>query len=208
MDFHVLIGITAPVLITFHSSFKFGGLAGISYWIMMVVALSGFIGRFLYSKIPRSINAVQLDMSDLETQARELASELDHQRLLPADSIAPLLHAPTRAEVHAMSTMMLLWTMIRLDLARPFLIVRLRRRVLGPIRRITTLGGFLKSGHTELEAVITLVRKRSWLGTKMAFLDRMHEAFHLWHVVHRPFSISFALLALVHIGVVLVLGYF
>jgi hypothetical protein len=30
---------------------------------------------------------------------------------------------------------------------------------------------------------------------------------HLWHVVHRPFSYAFALLASIHIPIVLLLGY-
>jgi hypothetical protein len=31
--------------------------------------------------------------------------------------------------------------------------------------------------------------------------------FHLWHVIHRPFSYSFALLAVIHIAVVTMMGY-
>ncbi len=208
LDFHVLVGIAAPVVVTFHAAFKLGGLAGIAYWIMMAVALSGFVGRFLYAQVPRSLNAVQLDMGELETQARELAAQMDHQSLIPEEVIAPLLQVPSRAEIRRMSLIALLWTMLRLDLARPLLVARLRRRVLTGSEKFTTLGGLLKSGHADLESVIDLVRKRSWLSTKMAFLDRVHQAFNLWHVVHRPFSVSFALLAVVHIGVVLMMGYF
>ena len=40
------------------------------------------------------------------------------------------------------------------------------------------------------------------------FLDRVRQMFHLWHVIHRPFSISFACLIVIHIGVVIGLGYF
>jgi hypothetical protein len=32
--------------------------------------------------------------------------------------------------------------------------------------------------------------------------------FHLWHVIHRPFSYSFAILACVHIGFALFIGYY
>src|SRR5579872_3622358 len=56
-DFHVLFGISAPLVITLHSSFKFGGLAGVAYWIMIAVAVSGFIGRYIYAQVPRSLNA-------------------------------------------------------------------------------------------------------------------------------------------------------
>ncbi|MFN7923616.1 MAG: hypothetical protein U0Q16_26175 [Bryobacteraceae bacterium] len=208
LDYHVIAGITAPILITFHSSFKMGGLAGLAYWIMVAVAVSGFIGRYLYAQIPRTLNTTQLDMSDLETQARDLAAELDRQSVLPAEAMAPLLRVPARAQVRSMSLLALLWTMLRMDFERPLLVSRLRRRTLSGWQKLLSLGGLLSSGQPELETVISSVRRLSWLAMKMAFLDRVRQAFHLWHVVHRPFSISFAVLVAVHIGVVVMMGYY
>ena len=34
-----------------------GGMAGVAFWIMTAVALSGVVGRYLYAQIPRSLNA-------------------------------------------------------------------------------------------------------------------------------------------------------
>ena len=42
----------------------------------------------------------------------------------------------------------------------------------------------------------------------MLFLKRIEDVFHLWHVVHRPFSYSFAVLVVAHITVALLLGYY
>ena len=38
LDFHVLLGLAAPFVIAFHSSFKFRGFAGIAFWIMVAVS--------------------------------------------------------------------------------------------------------------------------------------------------------------------------
>ena len=208
LDFHVLVGIPAPILITFHASFKLRGLAGMAYWIMMAVALSGFIGRYMYAQIPRSLNADQIAFGELEQQAANLALELERQELFRPEEVAPLLNVPSAKEIRAMPLLKVLATLIRLDLSRPFLVSRLRRRVLGGFELWTTLGGFLKSSHYELEAVIASVRRQSWLRTKMAFLERTHQVFHLWHLVHRPFSYSFAALVVVHVTVVLMMGYY
>lgn len=208
LDFHVLVGITAPILITFHASFKLGGLAGVAYWIMIAVALSGFVGRYIYAQIPRSLNAVQLTMGEMATQASELAAQLDRQALFKAEELAPLLRLPTADEVRAMPLTVMLFRILKLDLARPFEVSRLRRRVLRGAERFTTLGGLLASRNQELEQVITSVRRQSWLRGKTTFLERTQQVFHLWHVVHRPFSYSFAVLVVVHIGVVLLLGYY
>jgi hypothetical protein len=39
------------------------------------------------------------------------------------------------------------------------------------------------------------------------FLSRSEKVFHLWHVIHKPFSYTFAVLALIHITVVMMMGY-
>jgi hypothetical protein len=67
LDFHVLLGIIAPLVVTFHSSFKLAGIAGIAYWIMIAVALSGFVGRYLYAHIPLSLNTAELSLNEMES---------------------------------------------------------------------------------------------------------------------------------------------
>jgi hypothetical protein len=208
LDFHIVVGIATPILITFHASFKFGGLAGLAYWIMIAVAASGFIGRYVYGQIPRSLNSVQLTMGELETQSASLGARLGDQDLFPAEELAPLLSFPSPREIRKMSLWGTVWTMLRIDIARPFQVSRLRRRVLHGFELVTTLGGFLASSHEDLESIISVVRRQSWLGAKTAFLDRTQQVFHLWHVIHRPFSFSFAALVIVHIVVVSMLGYF
>jgi len=208
LDFHVLWGITAPIVITLHSSFKLSGLAGLAYWIMMAVALSGFAGRYLYAQIPRSLNQAELSLQEMQTLSARLTQELERQALVTAEEVAPLLKLPDQAAVERMSVLGALWLMFRLDIARPFQVSRLRRRALSGAGIILTLGGLLRSRHRELEHVIASIRRQSWISTKMLFLKRIEDVFHLWHVVHRPFSYSFAVLVVAHITVALLLGYY
>lgn len=208
LDFHVLLGVIAPVVVTFHASFKLRGLVGVAYWIMIAVALSGFVGRYLYAQIPRTLSTAELSRKELESAASQLASRLQEQAMLTQDEIAPLLKLPSRQEVEQMSVLVALWSILRMDLIRPFLVSGLRRRFLSPMAKVTTFGGWLASNNQELEAVIAACRSQSWLSAKMLFLSRIHDLFHLWHVVHRPFSYSFAALVLIHIGVAVSLGYY
>jgi hypothetical protein len=69
------------------------------------------------------------------------------------------------------------------------------------------VGGLLDSHHGDFEAVIHGIRRQSWLRAKTAFLERSLQMFHLWHVVHRPFSLSFIALVIVHITVVQLVGH-
>ena len=206
LNVHVVFGITTPLVATFHSAFRWHGVAGSAYWTMIAVALSGFAGRYLYSKVPRSLNSVALTMVELEAQAAALAAELAQNSLFQAEDLAPLLTVPSAEEIRSMSLGRTLWNMLWMDLARPFQVGRLRRRVLAGAAQIRTLGGLVASHNATLESIVSLVRRQSRLQAAMAFLDRTERIFRLWHVVHLPFSISFVALILVHIGVALSVG--
>lgn len=208
LDFHVIAGLTAPLVIAFHASFKFRGIAGMAFWIMAAVAISGVIGRYIYAQIPRSLSSAELSLKELDGVQRELAGQLSEQKLLRPSDFEPLLRVPSAEQALRMPLYRALLLMLWLDLARPFHIARLRTRVLTGGGIVLSLGGLLRTSNGELERVIAAARRKSSLSKRVGFLGRTQQVFHLWHVVHRPFSYSFAVLALLHIAVVMLLGYF
>jgi hypothetical protein len=149
---------------------------------------------------------VELSVEELEAQTVALAGRLRDQRLFPLEDLAPLLKLPSTQEIRTMSLLGALWTMLRIDLARPFRVSRLRRRALKGPQSLTTIGGFLASNHTDVEMIVANLRRQSRLTTATAFLDRTERIFHLWHVIHRPFSITFVILVAIHVGVALSVG--
>src|SRR5580704_51799 len=75
LDFHVVLGATAPIIVAFHSCFKFGNIAGMAFWSMWVVTLSGFVGRYLYSQIPRGLSAAELSKKEMLEREEKLRKE-------------------------------------------------------------------------------------------------------------------------------------
>ena len=208
LDYHVLLGITAPFVIALHSSFKFQGFAGIAFWIMVAVALSGVVGRYLYSQIPRRVNAAEFSRKELQELQEKMAQQLAGQSLLRQSDVRSALRLPSQETVDRLFVPMALVYMLALDFARPFRIAGLRRHALSGSEHLTTLGGLLPTRHFELEKAIAVAREEASLSKRILFLSRTQQVFHLWHVVHKPFSYSFAVLALIHIGVVLMMGFF
>ena len=206
LDFHVLLGLTAPMIIAFHASFKFRGIAGMAFWIMTAVALSGVVGRYLYGQIPRSLSAAELSLQEARKLEAEITTQLAVQQVVPAEALAPVFRLPEARSVESAPMVLALGSMFLVDLQRQFRIARLRLRCLGAREAFATLGGLLPSGRPELERVIGIARRQAALSKRILFLSRSQQVFHLWHVVHRPFSYSFAVLALLHIGVVLLFG--
>jgi hypothetical protein len=97
--------------------------------------------------------------------------------------------------------------MIMLDLRLPLQVASLRRASSTIAGNLRSLGGLFSSGNLEVETVVQLVRKKASLSRRVIFLDHTQRVFHLWHVIHRPFSYAFAVLAIMHILVVMGLGF-
>ena len=208
LDFHIVLGITAPVLISFHSTFKFHGIAGIAFWIMWAVAVSGVVGKYLYCKVPRLVGAAESDLYEVEQERGRITRELQDQKLFSGADLERLTALPPHEQVAEMSVAQALAAMVRLDALRLWRAMALRRRHMNPASMALSLGGLLPFGHVSLERVMRLAQQQTRLSMKVLFLSKTHALFHLWHVVHRPFSYSLAVLAIVHIAFVIAIGYF
>lgn len=206
MDFHVIAGVSAPVVIAFHASFKFQGIAGVAFWIMLAVALSGVVGRYLYAQIPRSLNAAEMSLGDLHESEQALADFLLVQSVFTEEQLRKALRFVSPDQANRTGPLGAIVRLLLLDLGMPFRMAKLRRSA-GGAARFGSLGGLLKSGNPEVEEIISIVRQKAALTRRVLFLDQTRRVFHLWHVIHRPFSYAFALLAILHIVVVMGLGF-
>src|SRR5947209_4253688 len=95
LDIHVLMGLTAPFIVAFHSTLKFRGIAGMAFWIMFAVSASGVVGRYLYAQIPRKVNTAELSRKELQELQAQLANQLAAQTLLPEAHLPALLRLPS-----------------------------------------------------------------------------------------------------------------
>jgi hypothetical protein len=128
----------------------------------------------------------------LEAVNARLQEELQSMASIPPQVVARLLRLPTQDEVGRMPLLVAVVTMMKLDLQRWLQLSRLRG---------------VGHGAAFHEAMSTLSR-RAALSRKILFLSKTQRLFYLWHVIHRPFSVSFALLVIIHVAVVLLLGYY
>ena len=208
LDIHVLMGLTAPFIIAFHSTLKFKGIAGMAFWIMFAVSASGVVGRYLYAQIPRKVTTAELSVKELQELQESLSQQLAAQNLLPAADLRALLRMPDANRVARLPIVVALVYMMILDVIRFFRVARLRRHAPSVGGYFQTLGGFLPTRNREIEKAIRAAAEEAALSKRILFLSRSQKVFHLWHVVHKPFSYAFAVLALVHIGLQFVLGYF
>jgi hypothetical protein len=207
LDFHVVLGTAAPIIIAFHSSFKFGNIAGMAFYSMLMVTLSGFVGRYLYAHIPRGLSAAELTMKEIQEKEEALRKELAEQESTFGFSVEALSELPTPAEVAKTPMIASLLSMFLIDFKRPFKASIVRLREAGFFPWLFSCFGLFATRNQKLERAIRIAQKQASLSQSIAFLTRTQQIFQLWHVVHRPFSYAFAILAVLHIGIALFMGY-
>jgi hypothetical protein len=207
LDFHIVLGTAAPVIIAFHASFKFGNIAGMAFYSMLMVTLSGFVGRYLYAHIPRGLSAAELSMKEIQEKEEALRKELAEQKAIFGFSVDALAELPSPAQLAKTPLIASLLSMFVLDIKRPFKtsLLRLQQAGFGPW--VFSAFGLFSTRDLKLERAILLAQKQASLSQSIAFLSRTQRIFQLWHVIHRPFSYAFAILAILHICLALSMGY-
>ena len=76
LQFHIFTGLVGPYMVLLHTSWKFNGLAGMVMLLTVVIVASGFLGRYIYTAVPRTVDGIELQANDLDQQIRAVDGEL------------------------------------------------------------------------------------------------------------------------------------
>ncbi len=196
---HSVVGLLIPLIVAVHASWRFDGLIGLGYLSMFVVSLSGLVGRYLYTHIPRGRDGAELTAEETAGERRALITRIAAATGFDPREIEKVLAPDTRTY----AGLGLLGTVRRLvsdDLRRRRAIAALRGHLTS--RRS---GPSPISGET-LREVLRLARREIALHQQARMLEGTRKVFALWHVAHRPFSITALLAVLIHVVVALWVG--
>ena len=178
-----------------------------AFFSMLCVTLSGFVGRYFYAQIPRRVNAAELSMKELKKWKKPCAHGLPNRNWPSALVSKPSTICLRARKSLNMPMILALARMIWIDMKRPLQLSLLRLQATGFGSWIVSLGGLRRTQDVKLEHAVDVARKQAALSKRILFLSRTQQVFNLWHVVHRPFSYAFAILAIIHIGIALSMGY-
>ena len=178
LEFHIFLCVLGPVLVLYHTSFKVGGLVAVSFWSMVAVVLSGVAGRFIYIRIPRTIEGRELSLLEIRNLKMDLKDTLSATQGLDAESLNNIVLA-TEKYFHGRKG------------------IRLTRKALR--------NSGVK--HRDRRHILRLVRDEISLNRRIDRLQLMHNLFKYWHVAHLPFALIMLVIMLVHVVVSVVFGY-
>ncbi|MEQ1761146.1 MAG: hypothetical protein ABL986_22790 [Vicinamibacterales bacterium] len=194
LEIHIFFGIVGPVLVTLHTALKFNGLISVGYWLMMAVWASGFVGRYLYVRIPKTIRGVELSRVEVEQHLSTVEAQLAARPLPPAvQAELDAFHVAASGKPGAAPGV------IDLFLGE----LRVRVRLLFLRRQLAASGASLAVVHDA----IALAAERAAIARRLHHLRRTHKLFELWHVFHRPLVYVMFVLVAMHVGIALFFGY-
>jgi hypothetical protein len=185
LEFHIFLCSLGPVLIVYHTSFKFGGIVSIAFWSMIAVVLSGVIGRFIYIQIPRSIEGRELTLTEIkETQILIIKKLKDFEKL--GIQVELILNNNLNVDGFGFNSFVNKWKLIS-ELNKEF-----RHK------------GISKN---EGNYFINHLKQEWTISGRIRRLNQMQKLFKYWHVAHKPFALIMLVIVIIHILITVALGY-
>jgi hypothetical protein len=68
LRFHIVTGLVGPYMVLLHAAWRYNGLAGLVMLMTVVVVVSGFIGRYIYTRVPRNADGLMLEAGELQAR--------------------------------------------------------------------------------------------------------------------------------------------
>ncbi|SEG24912.1 hypothetical protein SAMN05421751_12024 [Jhaorihella thermophila] len=185
---HMILGIVGPALMVLHSNFTLASLNGsIAFPSMSIVAISGLVGRFLYTRIHRGLYGRRASTRDYlgDSESFKAAFRLD-------DELAPAVMARNKAhEERRLTPAGSLWTGLGLVLSSPWARFRCRRDLRRPLR-----GRLQRADRRALDRTLNRYLFAVARAEAFAYYEQL---FALWHLLHFPLFILLVLAALIHV---------
>ena len=199
--FHMIAGICGPLMVLFHSTFKTGSLNGaMALYAMLLVALSGVIGRFIYRHIHRGLYGNQLTLGEVSAELKDCAENMGSVFALRPDIEPRLMDFHDAAFSRQGSLIVRVWRFVTLYWKSRRLANEIRRDAKDALRR-----QFRKQGGRRRELIVNYRIAREDIDrylnsvVKASQLAVWERLFSYWHIIHLPFLYLLVFSGVVHV---------
>lgn len=197
---HVICGIGGPLIILFHSTFSTKSLNGqIAFYTMIVVALSGVAGRYVYVRIHHGLSGRRSTLREIQNR---LQSEEHNVR--PFQALAPkvvdMLHAFHASSFASVSPAERAFRFVTIGIQAASTRRRCRRVLRPELKSIARMHGWRQEqmNHYWKLACREISRYTDAVQAAAQF-SAWEKLFRLWHVAHIPLLFLLVLSSVAHI---------
>jgi hypothetical protein len=198
---HMVLGVVGPLLVLFHANFRLGATnSNVALICMLLVAGSGVIGRYIYTRLHARLDGKQDSLEDLKAIADRIRMQTTSITFLPGllDAIDREEQWLARPSASAVGRFLHLFTAgPRAALAR----WRLHAMINQAVRRASEDGFESIASHARRigEVARGYADRRLDARRRVAEYRLYAQLFSLWHVLHIPLFFMLLIAGIAHV---------
>ncbi len=185
LQFHIFTGLVGPFMVLLHSSWKFNGLAGITLLLTGVIVVSGFVGRYIYTAVPRGVDGAEVEARVLQAEIQKTNVELAGWLRGKGEAIQALAQRMARDPLEGSGGMVLLFSRGLFDL-------------LNRLRWWWLRVNIEPAGRAQARQLEQLLRQRTRLQQQLVSLALVRRLLGAWRMLHIPIGVSLFVAAFIH----------
>lgn len=185
LQFHIFTGLVGPFLVLLHTSWKFNGLAGVVMLLTLIIVVSGVIGRYIYTAVPRTADGAEIQARHLSNMISEIEREMEEFAAAnPAiqkqqQRLAAIQQARSSGATAVLGRVFTEWS----ERLQGWQEQRQAQAALRP----------------QIKTMEKLARERRALYRQIDSLAAARRMLSIWHTIHIPIGMALFAAALVHI---------
>jgi len=185
LRFHIITGLVGPYMVLLHTSWKFNGLAGIVLLLTIIIVLSGIVGRYIFTAIPRTADGTEIETSELERQIGIVEGALQKWEQTQPEITHTLSKALQDSPRIAEDSPLAVFGRTISEVSYRYRIWRARRELQTHYR-------------TQAKELENLFKRKRTLQRQIATLAIARRLLSLWHTIHIPIGVALFATAFVH----------
>lgn len=189
---HMVLGVLGPTLVLFHTTFRVGSInASVALYCMLLVAISGLIGKFVYTRIHKGLYGSRTTLKEARAELSE-STENVKSRLHFFPKVEHWINKFEHEALEAKRGFFAgVWYFLSLDVRRMLLVWRSKRNIRQEL-------GAGRMDDVAKEAT-QLVGQYLLQIQKVAQFKKFEQIFSAWHVLHIPLMYMMVATAIFHV---------
>jgi hypothetical protein len=189
LSFHIFTGIVGPTLVLMHTGLEFRGLAGLTMLLTVLVVASGFLGRYIYTAVPRTLAGIEVDRRTLEADAAEKRAALVDWAADKSGRVQELIAQETTVSTSDEEEELPPLAIF----TRRFEEWRQKRKITAEIKQLN------QEEQARLAEIEQMLQQQQRLMRQIKSLKTVRRLMGLWHTLHVPLGLTLFTAMFIHI---------
>lgn len=189
---HMILGVLGPTLVLFHTTFRLGSLnATVAFYCMLLVAGSGLIGKFVYTRIHKGLYGSRSNLKEAREELAGSTGEVKSKLHFFPKVEKKLEYFEYLALEKKRGFFAGIWFFLSFDVRRMMLAWQCKRYIykkLAPER----MNDVAKEASTLVSQYLKQIQT-------VAQFKKFEQIFSAWHVLHLPFMYMMVATAIFHV---------